>query len=255
MWTHYDSTLFLRRQNNMGKGFHRHHKIIIINNRKLNNRKILFSFHCLSYMLLLEKIFYDDNFPIHWNHLFPEDNNLEYEKLVSCYDDLDSKYMADSFKYKTQLLLSAQKVIGAKNGEADNLRRRKKRESRVYKEVILQFKAGMYGDKSDKLYDALLSFHYAFRESFIKIRSHINKEQYDLLPENLKITLEDNTTHTIMSLFIWDKRNNFYLDRDKKFTKKDLRRIQLTIAPFIFRKHILFIIKYMRGEHNIAKEI
>ena len=192
----------------------------------------LYSAQCVSYKMLLRMDDVDTVFPIEWKDVDSSTFNPYFDDLKNAYDGITQFYLQNARVDKTEMYKISRDVIG-KRGKS--VKHAKKRSSRVLRAVKKHFKGRQYSTSDRALAKAIVSFHYAFRESFINVRVRINKSLYDAIPSDLTIQFPDGRVLGISDLYKWDERRACYaLSKDISLSKTDMRAIQLAISPIIF---------------------
>ncbi len=190
-------------------------------------RQALYDAQALAYKLVISHYLRDIDMPIE-----AEDERY-YQELVDEYNKMTNEIINDD-SFTKNLINIVIEVIG-KPGDYNKFKKAKKRTTRVYKDIRKMYKNGFYGIKNSELEKELLKLHFAFKESFINFRRCLKYEYYELIPDNIDITLYNGNTVKMSDLYINNTLNNCYvINPELKLAKTDLRLIQLTISKYIF---------------------
>lgn len=187
----------------------------------------LFDAQVMAYKIIINRYLRDINMPIE-----AEVDEVYYKELLYEFNSLTNiEIDRDQARVMIDIVID---VIGSK-GDYNKIRKAKKRTTRIYNEVRKMYKNGYYGEKSYQLQKDLLKLHNAFKEAFINIRRFLRKELYETIPSDLTITMLSGDNMGISDIYIWDEVNKYYkLNPEIRFSKTELRKVQLTISSFIF---------------------
>lgn len=160
-------------------------------------------------------------------------NNNYYTSLETSFNNWDAAAIEFEFSNNTDLAKAVNCVVKFKGKRP---RQAKKNSTRVMREVNRMWKQGFYNSKDLELKKALVLIHKAFREAFINIRKVLTEDIYNCIPDNLTIDLK-GSKQNIKSLYYFDASVGKYrLRSDIKLSPTDLRKMQLTIVPYVFEK-------------------
>ena len=192
----------------------------------------LYSAQCVSYKMLLREYGVNKHFPVEWGNVEPFTANRYFDDLKTIYDGITLHYLHQAYANDLEIYKASRGVIGSRGKD---VKRAKKRSSRILRALKKHYKDKQYHTTNKALSKAVASFHYAFREAFINIRIRMNAKLYSAIPDDFTIQLSNNKSMRICDLYKWDEQRNCYvLSKNMLLSKTDMRAIQIAISPIIF---------------------
>jgi len=96
------------------------------------------------------------------------------------------------------------------------------------------WKDGCYDGKDTNELAGLECFHKAYREIFLIVRTRLPKKVYNLIPNDLTVKINKGIV-PVRDLYQIEAGSGLYvLDKNIKFTSREVRELQMTIAPHLF---------------------
>jgi len=189
-------------------------------------RQALFDAQSLSYRLTTMKTFRNE--PIRING---KGANRYYSDLREIFNEWDSDAVDEQISNNDDLTKAVKSVVRTRG--IRRIKKAKKQSSRVMREVNKMWKRGLYGEDRD-IYDAIVLLHRAYRETFVTVRTKLRTELYACIPDDLSISLSTRR-EIVKNLYDFDSSKDAYvLNKNLIPSSRDIRELQLLIAPYVF---------------------
>ena len=197
-------------------------------------RDALFAAQMFSYRLIMQK--QDRNWPIAIEPSVGDEmyGNDYFSLLKQEFNKIDKDRVNRELQNKTDLYINSKSILCSI--ECNRMKRGKKESGKVMQHVLKMWKLGYYGKKDPEVLRALKRINKAYRETFWTIRTRLPEKLYNLIPDDLPITLKTKK-YFVRSLYQKEENSGLYVldESNIRYSTYDKKILQMTITPFIFR--------------------
>lgn len=178
--------------------------------------------------------------------------NIDFDQFVTEFNT----YNAEEYNRFINMDIDLTKIFMEMTysiGKRKRYKRIKKISGIIYKDFILECKRNDIKVEYPNFEKALKILFHAYKETLINVRRRLSVEHFNKIPDELIIKIGEEEK-SVKTVYVLDEKKSYYcLDKNIHLTSDDLRAIQHSIVPYIFKDLFLRMAKSKRRFHYGGK--